>query len=102
MRTLGLLGLTIVDNAFYEASADGDENEIDVQVKTVVVKGKQFPFKLSSIEEKLIACKKAVESYMTLGRNLWEQLKQQQFRKMNRQLDCSKNSGLANRDWHGR
>lgn len=74
MRTLGLLGFTISDNAFYEAVADVDEIEIDVESETVAVKGKRFTFELSDIEKELIVKKGTVEGYKLLGGNLWEQL----------------------------
>lgn len=74
MRTLGLLGFTISDNAFYEAVSDGDEIQIDVESAIVIVKGEQFTFELSSIEKELIMRKGAVEGYKLLGGSLWEQL----------------------------
>ncbi|KAE8158559.1 hypothetical protein BDV40DRAFT_291663 [Aspergillus tamarii] len=74
MRTLGLLGFTISDNAFYEAVSDGDEIQIDVESAIVIVKGGQFTFELSSIEKELIMRKGAVEGYKLLGGSLWEQL----------------------------
>ncbi|KAJ5782463.1 hypothetical protein N7457_004237 [Penicillium paradoxum] len=74
MRTLGLLGFTITDSAFYEAVADGEEIEVDVASQIVVVKGETFRFELSDIERELIARKGAVEAYKLLGSDLWEQL----------------------------
>jgi 3-isopropylmalate dehydratase small subunit len=74
MRTLGLLGLTITDNAFYEALADGDGIHIDVESQIVVVNEKQFAFELSDIERELIARKGAVEGYKLLGGDLWERM----------------------------
>jgi hypothetical protein len=74
MRTLGLLGFTVTDNAFYEAVADGDEIEVDVASQTVIVGGKTFHFGLSDIERELISRKGAVEGYKLLGSDLWEQL----------------------------
>lgn len=74
MRTLGLLGFTITDEAFYEAVADGEEIEVNVASQRVAVAGKVFRFELSDIERELIARRGAVEGYKLLGRDLWEQL----------------------------
>ncbi|KAJ5131574.1 uncharacterized protein N7515_007613 [Penicillium bovifimosum] len=74
MRTLGLLGFTITDNAFYEALADGDAIHVDVVRQIVVVNGKQFAVKLGNIERELIARQGAVEGYKLLGRDLWEEM----------------------------
>lgn len=74
MRTLGLLGFTITDDAFYEAVADGEEIEVDVASQSVSVGGLTFEFELSGIERELIARKGAIEGYKLLGNDLWEQL----------------------------
>lgn len=74
MRTLGLLGFTVTDNAFYEVVADGEQIEVDVSTQTVTAGGKTFHFDLSDIERELISRKGAVEGYKLLGSDLWEQL----------------------------
>ncbi|KAL2802454.1 hypothetical protein BJX63DRAFT_426062 [Aspergillus granulosus] len=75
MRTLGLLGFTISDAAFYDAVADGDEIKIDVESGTVVVNETQhFEFELTSIEKELIVRKGVVDGYKLLGGKLWEEL----------------------------
>lgn len=72
MRTLGLLGFTISDEAFYEAVSDGEDIEVDVGSQSVLVAGKTFHFVLSDIERELIKMKGAVEGYNLFGRDLWE------------------------------
>ncbi|KAL4874970.1 hypothetical protein BJY04DRAFT_233131 [Aspergillus karnatakaensis] len=80
MRTLGLPGFTISDETFYDAVADGDEIEIDVEQCEVVASGKTFNFELNDIEKELIARRGVVEGYKLLGSALWEQLTRESSR----------------------
>eukprot|EP00164_Ancoracysta_twista_P004462 GFYU01006019.1.p1 GENE.GFYU01006019.1~~GFYU01006019.1.p1 ORF type:complete len:837 (-),score=296.81 GFYU01006019.1:127-2313(-) len=52
---MALLGITITDEAFYERAGDGATITVDVPRRVVVADGKEFPFQLSIVEERLLA-----------------------------------------------
>ena len=73
--SLGLLGITMSDEAFFEAATEGEEISIDVPTRTIVVGGRQkFIFKMAEMEYRLTVNKGISESYKRYGKAIWERL----------------------------
>eukprot|EP01137_Pigoraptor_chileana_P006496 Opistho-2@50939 len=60
---MGLLGIVMRHDRFYELAVDGAEITIDVRKHTVSVAGESFPFDLSRVEERLLAGGGVIELY---------------------------------------
>ncbi|KAJ9144998.1 Aconitase family protein [Pleurostoma richardsiae] len=72
--SLGLLGITITDEAFYEAARDGIEISIDLGKNVAEVGGCKFPFQLSGMEKELIELGGITPAFMKFGKQLFEEL----------------------------
>lgn len=72
--SLGLLGITMDDDAFFEAAIEGEEISIDVPSSTITVAGRNFNFNLSEMEYMLTMNKGIAESYQKYGKAIWENL----------------------------
>jgi 3-isopropylmalate dehydratase small subunit len=78
---LGLLGITMPDDAFFEAATEGEEITIDVPTRTIVVGGrKEFKFKMAEMEYRLTVNKGISESYKLYGKAIWEKLTESDLR----------------------
>lgn len=67
--SLDLLGITMSDEAFFEAATEGEEISIDVPNRTIVVgHGEMFPFKMAEMEYRLTVNKGITESYKRYGK----------------------------------
>jgi hypothetical protein len=72
---LGLLGIIMSDDAFFDAATEGERISIDVPTRTIVVcDGKVFKFKMAEMEYRLTVNKGIAESYRMYGKAIWEQL----------------------------
>ena len=73
--SLGLLGITMSDEAFFEAATEGREIEIDVPARMIRVGGKEeFGFKMAEMEYRLTVNKGMTEAYKKFGGAIWEKL----------------------------
>jgi 3-isopropylmalate dehydratase small subunit len=73
--SLGLLGITMSDDAFFEAATEGKNISINVPTRTIVVgDGKVFKFKMAEMEYRLTVNKGISESYKMYGKAIWEKL----------------------------
>lgn len=72
--SLGLLGITITDDAFYELARDGEKVSVDVQGKVVTVGGRTFEFVLSEIEERMTTNGGIEHAFRVHGKGIWEEL----------------------------
>ncbi|KAK4940303.1 hypothetical protein LTR10_019519 [Elasticomyces elasticus] len=70
--SLGLLGMTVSDDAFFEAAIDGEDITIDIPSRSVRVGGKTFPFNLSEMEYNLTINNGMAESFRRFGKGIWE------------------------------
>ncbi|KIV79205.1 hypothetical protein PV11_06776 [Exophiala sideris] len=70
--SLGLLGMTVSDDAFFEAAVDGEDITIDIPSRSVTVGGKTFPFNLSEMEYNLTINNGMAESFRRFGKGIWE------------------------------
>jgi len=69
---LGLLGITITDESFYEAAVDGAEIRIDLEKRKISVGNGEWPFKLSAMELKLIETGGITGAFRKFGKRLFE------------------------------
>lgn len=73
--SLGLLGIVMSDEAFFEAATEGQKISIDVPTRTIVVgDGRTFKFKMAEMEYRLTVNKGITESYKMYGKAIWEKL----------------------------
>ncbi|KAG0079391.1 hypothetical protein BGZ90_002775 [Linnemannia elongata] len=68
---MSLLGITLDDEAFYKDAQEGAEVAIDVKDRKVHCNGKEYPFGLSLMEERLLAGGGVTEMYKTYGKQLF-------------------------------
>jgi hypothetical protein len=79
--SLGLLGIAMSDDAFFEAVTEGEEITIDVPTRTIVVGGrKNFKFKMAEMEYRVTVSKGISESYKMYGKAIWERLTESDLR----------------------
>ena len=77
--SLGLLGITISDEGFFEAAREGQDVIIDILGRTTQVGGvggeggQIFPFRLSEMEYNLTVNNGMIESYRKFGKTIWEE-----------------------------
>lgn len=69
---LGLLGITITDETFYEAAVDGADIQIDLEKRKISVGKEEWPFKLSAMELKLIETGGITGAFKKFGKRLFE------------------------------
>ncbi|KAL2866104.1 aconitase family protein [Aspergillus lucknowensis] len=74
MPNLGLLGIIMADEGFYEAAIDGVEINIDLSASTVDVAGRRFGFKLSQMERELFEHGGISSAFRKFGKRLFEQM----------------------------
>lgn len=72
--SLGLLGIVMDDDAFYEAATEGKEISVDMTTRRIQVAGKDFPFQLSNMEYKLTTNNGIAKTYGRFGKRMWETL----------------------------
>ncbi|KAI1610291.1 aconitase family protein [Exophiala viscosa] len=70
--SLGLLGITVSDDAFFEAAKEGEDITIDIPSRSVTVGGQVFPFNLSEMEYNLTINNGMAESFRKFGKGIWE------------------------------
>ncbi|KAG0058081.1 hypothetical protein BGZ89_001573 [Linnemannia elongata] len=68
---MSLLGITLDDEAFYKDAQEGAEVAIDVKDRKIHCNGKEYPFGLSLMEERLLAGGGVTEMYKTYGKQLF-------------------------------
>ena len=76
--SLGLLGIVMDDEEFYEAAQEGEDITIDVGKSTIEVAGKSFPFRLSNMEYKLTVNNGIAKTYGRFGKTIWQRLMQEE------------------------
>lgn len=74
MPNLGLLGITLTDEEFYEAAQDGNEVSIDFSAKVIDVDGKQFKFQISQMERELFQYGGIASAFRKFGNRLFEKM----------------------------
>ncbi|KAF7156298.1 hypothetical protein CNMCM5623_009691 [Aspergillus felis] len=74
MPNLGLLGITMPNEAFYAAARDGSEISIDLHAHVIGIDGLQFEFQLSHIEQELFRHGGITSAFRKFGNRLFEEL----------------------------
>jgi len=69
---LGLLGITIKDESFYEVAIDGSGIKVDLEKRRVVIGEREWQFKLSQMEMKLIETGGITGAFRKFGKKLFE------------------------------
>lgn len=72
MPNLGLLGITMKDESFFEAAQDGVAISIDFKSKTLDVDGRQFQFQLSQMERELFNHGGITSAFRNFGAKLFK------------------------------
>lgn len=72
--SLGLLGISMSNDGFFEVATEGEEISIDVPTRTIRVGGKDFKFRLAEMEYRLTMNKGITEAYKRYGKAIWEKL----------------------------
>lgn len=72
--SLGLLGITMSDERFYELAKDDVDMIVDLDARRIEVGGQTFSFELSDMEEKMTFNKGIADSYRMYGKNIWQEL----------------------------
>ena len=74
MPNLGLLGIIISDESFYEAAQDGVQVSIDFPTKVIKVGEKRFGFQLSQMERELFEHGGITSAFRKFGKQLFERM----------------------------
>lgn len=69
---LGLLGITMQDDLFYDSAVDGAEITIDLDSRVIGVGGDNYSFTLSQMEEELISSGGITAAFQRFGKNLFD------------------------------
>lgn len=72
--SLGLLGITIADEAFYDAARDGEAIEVDLDQNVAIVGGREFPFELSQMEKSLTSLGGVAPAFNKFGKKIFDAL----------------------------
>ncbi|KAJ5184042.1 hypothetical protein N7492_001658 [Penicillium capsulatum] len=72
MPNLGLLGITMADDAFFEAVGDGDDISIDFDARKIESNGQKFNFELSQMEKELFDHGGITSAFRHFGNRLFE------------------------------
>ncbi|KAL6694466.1 aconitase iron-sulfur domain-containing protein [Trichoderma pleuroticola] len=72
--SLGLLGFTMDDPAFFEAAVDGAEISIDLEASRVNVGGAEFSFQLSTMERELVEAGGITPAFKKFGKQLFDMI----------------------------
>ncbi|KIX06230.1 uncharacterized protein Z518_04205 [Rhinocladiella mackenziei CBS 650.93] len=70
--SLGLVGVTMTDDAFFGAAREGEDITLDFPSRTIHVAGQTFPFQLSEMEYHLTLNNGIAESFRKYGKRIWE------------------------------
>ncbi|EAW15355.1 aconitase family protein [Aspergillus clavatus NRRL 1] len=74
MPNIGLLGITISDEIFYEMVRDGTNLTIDFETQVVDVEGSKFEFQLSQMEREMYRHGGITSAFRTFGKTLFKEL----------------------------
>jgi 3-isopropylmalate dehydratase small subunit len=72
MPNLGLLGITVSDESFYEAAVDGARISIDLHARVIEISGKKLGFQLSQMEHELFENGGIASAFNKFGNKLFE------------------------------
>lgn len=72
--TLGLLGITIRDESFYESATDDAEIIIDVYSRELTIGKGRWNFELDNLEIKMLQNKGLAEAYKKFEKNVFDNL----------------------------
>ncbi|KAM0516984.1 hypothetical protein ACHAPE_005096 [Trichoderma viride] len=72
--SLGLLGFTIDDPAFYKAAADGEEISINLESNSLAVGDREFSFTLSAMERELVEAGGITPAFKKFGKQLFDMI----------------------------
>ena len=72
MPNLGLLGITMQDEEFYQAATDGKEASIDFDTGSIYLDGRAFHFDLSKMEKELFKHGGISSAFQHFGSRLFE------------------------------
>lgn len=72
MPNLGLLGISMQDEEFYQVAADGKEVSIDFNTKSINLDGRAFHFDLSQMEKELFEHGGISSAFQHFGSKLFE------------------------------
>ncbi|KAK1238937.1 hypothetical protein MKX08_005998 [Trichoderma sp. CBMAI-0020] len=72
--SLGLLGFTMDDPAFYKAAADGEEISINLETSSLTVGDREFPFSLSAMERELVEAGGITPAFKKFGKQLFDMI----------------------------
>ncbi|CAL5873028.1 uncharacterized protein PFLUO_LOCUS7297 [Penicillium psychrofluorescens] len=72
MPNLGLLGITMIDEYFYEAAKDGEDISIDFNARSIYVGGQRFGFQLSQMERELFDYGGITSAFQKFGNKLFD------------------------------
>lgn len=72
MPNLGLLGITITDEAFYESATDGTDISINLSTNEIVLGERRVGFELSQMEKELFDHGGISSAFSKFGKNLFE------------------------------
>lgn len=72
--SIGLVGITIQDEAFYDAAQDGTEIDVDLENNVAKVGGKEFPFEFSQIEKSLTGLGGVAPAFNKFGKHILDAL----------------------------
>jgi 3-isopropylmalate dehydratase small subunit len=68
---VGLLGITITDERFFDLAEEGSEVAVDVDESFVWCAGERFGFRLSDMEKALIAAGGLTQAFRKFGKGLF-------------------------------
>ncbi|KAI1083697.1 hypothetical protein F5B20DRAFT_528141 [Whalleya microplaca] len=72
--SLGLLGISISDDAFFEAAQFGTDIVVDENRNVIKVHEKEFPFQLSGMEKELVNLGGITPAFMKFGKQVFDAL----------------------------
>ena len=72
MPNLGLLGITISDEAFYDSATDGTDISINLSTNEIVLGERRISFELSQMEKELFDHGGISSAFSKFGKNLFE------------------------------
>ncbi|CAM1507616.1 Fc.00g072570.m01.CDS01 [Cosmosporella sp. VM-42] len=72
--SLGLLGIAMEEDEFFEAAKDGISIDINLAKNFIVVDGREFPFQLSKMERELIDLGGITPAFMKFGKQVFDAL----------------------------
>lgn len=79
MPNLGLLGITMEENSFFQIASDGMPIAIDLNSSIIEVDGKRFGFKLSQMESEIFQFGGIASAFGLFGKKLLEAITPAKF-----------------------